>query len=506
VARSRFGINRLRAEQQQAIEAVLAGQDVLAVLPTGFGKSLIYQVPAVLFDRPTIVVSPLIALMQDQEQALRSKRVPVVRLDSTLKVTERRENLARIEKGGSLVILTTPETLESKDVQPALHAAQPRLLCVDEAHCISEWGHDFRPAYLRIGTERKSLGIEQTLALTATATPHVRDDIAKRLKLDNPEIISGSPHRPNLRLAVYTAPGGYKIDHAGRLLRRLRRPGIVYCSTKQAVDEIYTALRRARIPCARYHGGMKKDERTTEQRKFMRKDWRSVMVATSAFGMGIDKPDIRYIMHYQVPASPEQYVQEAGRAGRDGRPSNCILLYDYKDLDIQEYLQTRSRPSGPQLKRVAKALAVWAADGQAVDAKALALSAQVPMTTARSMCAQLEEGGLVIKERGKGYVAQVEPKLLEAGARDLAKRFETERREDARRLRAMSEYAQTEGCRSVFLLQWFGDEDPQPCGNCDRCLEAGHRQKPQGSERRSRRRRGRRGGARRNKGRPDQPS
>jgi ATP-dependent DNA helicase RecQ len=491
VARRRFGIKKLHPEQVAAIEGVLAGRDVLAVLPTGHGKSLIYQVPAMMLDGPTVVISPLIALMQDQEQSLVRRGIPVVRLDSTLRAAERREALARIAQGGALIVLTTPETLESEAARTALMPAKPQLLCVDEAHCISEWGHDFRPAYLRVGAERKALGIKHVLALTATATPRVQRDIAGRLKMKDPTIVLAPPYRPNLELSARLLPGSMKIERAGYVLRRLQRPGIVYCATKKAVDEIYAALVRARIPCGRYHGGMKNDERTAEQKKFMKTGRRSVMVATSAFGMGIDKPDIRYIMHYQVPASPEQYVQEAGRAGRDGKPSRCILLLDPDDLSIQEFLSDKSRPSPAQLKRVAWALAEWAKQGDPMEAKALALSANVPLTTARSLCAQLEEAGLVTKERGQGYLSAVDPAELKAGALDLAKRFEIERRQDVRRLRAMVEYAEGEECRSVFLRKWFGEEDPPVCGNCDRCKSEGVRRpgKKKTRGRRSRKRR-----------------
>ncbi|MHC4612730.1 MAG: RecQ family ATP-dependent DNA helicase [Planctomycetota bacterium] len=468
-SRQRLGITRLHPEQERAIEAVLSGRDTLAVLPTGFGKSLIYQVPALLSDRPTLVISPLLALMRDQEQGLLARDIPVVRLDSTVRPKARREALARIEGGGSLIVLTTPETLETDDAGAAVGRGRPRLLCVDEAHCISEWGHDFRPAYLRIGAERRTLRIPQVLALTATATPRVRTDIARRLRLKDPAEILAPPHRPNLRLEAHYAPGNEKITRAGRILRRLQRPGIVYCATTKAVDEIYTALRRAEIPCARYHGRMRKADREAEQKKFMHRGRRLVMVATSAFGMGIDKRDIRYIMHYQVPASPEQYVQEAGRAGRDGRTSRCILLFDPADLSIQEYLQARSRPNAAQLRRVARALLAWAEENKPVATRDLALSAGVPLTTCRSMCAQLEEGGLIALDTKRRWTAAVEPQALQRGARGLAGRFEIERRQDERRLRAMTEYLETDQCRSVFLRRWFGEDDPPDCGNCDLC-------------------------------------
>jgi ATP-dependent DNA helicase RecQ len=475
---------------------VLAGGDAMAVLPTGFGKSLIYQVPAMLLDRPTLVISPLIALMRDQELSLQRRSVPVVRLDSTLRVAERRQALARIAEGGSLIVLTTPETVESDGARPALLEARPQLLCVDEAHCISEWGHDFRPSYLRLGAEREALDIPQALALTATATPRVQEDIAKRLRLRDPRIVVAPPHRPNLQLSAHLAPGSEKFERAGRILRRLRRPGIVYCATKRAVDETYGALVRARIPCARYHGGMKTAERDAEQQRYMKGGGRLVMVATSAFGMGIDKPDIRYIMHFQVPASLEQYVQESGRAGRDGRPSRCILLLDPADLEIQRYLQSRSRPSPAQLRRVAKALTAYAQEGKTVPARDLALAAGVPITTCRSLCAQLEEGGLIVKQGSRGYETVVEPDELVRQSRDLAGRFEVERRQDERRLRAIQEYAETEECRSVFLRRWFGEDDPPTCGNCDRCRETSAsvpapRRRPRrpGKQRRQRRRR-----------------
>ena len=450
---------------------MLQGRDTVVILPTGYGKSLIYQLPALLLDRPCVVVSPLIALMRDQEHSLKKRSVPVVRLDSTLKAAERRAALERIAQGGQLIVLTTPETLESAAARPALLAAQPALLCVDEAHCISEWGHDFRPAYLRLGAERRALGVPTVLALTATATPRVTADIIERLDLDDPLVLRAPPHRKNLELSVEVTPGGRKPEAAGKLIKGLPRPGIVYCSTTRAVDEIFAALTRARIPAARYHGKMTTPDRDAAQKRYMKPGRRLVMVATSAFGMGVDKPDIRYIVHYQCPGSLEQYVQEAGRAGRDGKLSKCVLLFDEKDLEIQERLSAQGRPKPVQLRRLGEALKAWAEEGRSVSTSELALSAQVPQTTTRSLCAELEQLGLLGVE-DRRWVAKVPPAELARGVEDLAGRFETLRREDSRRLRAVAEYADTEGCRSAFLRRWFGEEDPPPCGICDRCREA----------------------------------
>lgn len=241
-------------------------ETALVALPTGFGKSLIYQVPAMILERPTIVVSPLIALMADQERALKSRGVPVIAVHGRLRSAERRATLERLERGGRLVVLTTPETLESRAVAPCFERARPALLCVDEAHCISEWGHDFRPSYLRLGTARERLGNPVTLALTATATPRVRGDIAERLRLREPAVLLAPAYRENLRLRVDIVPGAEKLRAAGRRIRGLDRPGIIYCATTTAVDQLAGALKRAHIPVVRYHGKMRAPDRAAAQR------------------------------------------------------------------------------------------------------------------------------------------------------------------------------------------------------------------------------------------------
>jgi ATP-dependent DNA helicase RecQ len=467
----------VRPEQTQVIEAVRSGRDAMAVLPTGFGKSLIYQVPAVMADRPTVVVSPLLALIGDQVSALRRRGVPVVRLDSSLRVAERREALARLEEGGALVVLTTPETIESEHTGAAIAAARPWLLCVDEAHCISEWGHDFRPAYLRLGTERARLHDPTVLALTATATPHVQQDIAERLRLRDPLIVTAPPYRENLRFSVQNVPGNLKPAAAGKRLKRLQRPGIVYCATTKAVDAIWTTLQgpgvRHRIPALRYHGKMKAAEREEAQHRFMLPSKRLVMVATSAFGMGVDKPNIRYVLHYQAPGSLEQYVQEAGRGGRDGRPTVCELLFDPADLDIQRFLLEKSRPRSSQLSRVARALEAWAGEDRPVTIAELSISAGVSQNVARSMCAQLEALGVIAIDEERRYRVTRPTADLRAEARRLGHALEVLAREDEKRIQLVHAYATTDECRTVFLRRYFGEADPPRCGVCDRCRAEG---------------------------------
>ena len=482
-ARRTFGI----ASQESAMLTVLRGRDALVALPTGFGKSLIYQVPAMILERPTIVISPLVALMADQEHALKSRGVPVVALQSRLRAAERRAALDRVEGGGRLIVLTTPETLESPATAPCFERARPALLCVDEAHCISEWGHDFRPSYLRLGGARAWLGNPPALALTATATPRVRGDIAERLRLHDPVLLVAPAHRENLRLTVDIVPGPEKFRAAAWRIKALRRPGIIYCATTTTVDQLASALWRAHIPVVRYHGKMGAADRTAAQRQFMQRNRRLIMVATSAFGMGIDKPNIRYIVHHQTPGSLEQYVQEIGRAGRDGHPAHCILLFDPADLDIQERLQTLSRPTVWHLERLESALTAWASEDRAPTAATLAYSAGVPARICEVLLLDLEQAGLIERDPQDRIVIAVRLEAFAVGARDLVVKLKTFRYEGERRLRTLADYAQSKECRSVYLRRYFGEEHPPRCGTCDRC-RASHAAAPRALPLRRRRR------------------
>jgi ATP-dependent DNA helicase RecQ len=504
-AAQRLGIEQLRPEQEEVIAESLAARDALMIVPTGFGKSACYQIPSMLLPKPVVLISPLLALLQDQQQKLVSRDIPCVRLDGTVRGASRRAAIERIGGGGSLLVMTTPETLASPELGALLRATGVSLVAVDEAHCISEWGFDFRPAYRRIGTQLRSIGSPPLLALTATATERVREAIVKSLGMRDPRLVAVSPHRSNLAFEVLRCEGDVRARVLVRLIKRLRRPGIVYCATRREVDMVYTLLRQFRVPAHRYHGGMTAAERETEQTRFMRRGVRTVMVATNAFGLGIDKPDIRYILHYQSPASLEQYVQEAGRGGRDGKKANCILLYDAEDRTIHQALLARSRIRPDQLFKLGTALGAWVGEERNPSLEALALSAELGPRITQALLAKIEEAGFVTVEGSEIHVTDPS-RPIEEDTRGLAGQFERLRTEDTRRLEAIDEYALSRECRAVFLRAYFGEEDDEPCGLCDVCR--GQPKRPTGffaplaapkpPERPKRpRRRGRRGRSRR---------
>ena len=360
---SQFGLASFRAGQRDVISAVMADEDCLCVMPTGGGKSLCYQLPAVARPGLAIVVSPLIALMQDQVTTLQALGLRATFVNSTLDPSEQQARLDELAAGAYDLVYVAAERFRSSRFLEAVRATKLQLLAIDEAHCISEWGHDFRPDYARLGRYRERLGNPPTIALTATATDAVRRDIIDQLGLRDPRVFITGFARPNLHYEVLTPQGQKQKDEALlRFLDEAGRPGIIYASTRKRCEEVAEMIRdQRRLRVGVYHAGLEHDDRRRSQEQFMRGGL-DVVVATNAFGMGIDKADVRFVLHYNLPGTLEAYYQEAGRAGRDGRPSQCLLLYSQGDRFLQEFFIDSAYPPRQIVRQVCEFLRSFAED------------------------------------------------------------------------------------------------------------------------------------------------
>ncbi|UKJ63439.1 RecQ family ATP-dependent DNA helicase [Cellulosimicrobium cellulans] len=460
-AREVFGYRDLRPGQREAISALLDGRDVLLVLPTGAGKSAVYQVPGLELPGPTLVVSPLIALQQDQVRSLLELGDDDARaaaVSSAVPAAERRAALEAAAAGELEFLFLSPEQLANDEVLDAVRAARPSLVAVDEAHCVSTWGHDFRPEYLRVGERLDTLDPRPpVLALTATASPPVREDVAERLHLRDAAVIVRGFARPGIALEVVRAVEAADKDRA--VVERVRTEaehgvGIVYVATRRRTTEVAEALTQAGLRTAAYHGGLRRAERDEAQRRFT-EDELDVVVATSAFGMGIDKPDVRFVVHADVPGSPDAYYQEVGRAGRDGQPAVAVLFYRPEDLGLQRYFAV-GVPDHDDLREVARALGRGGPDDQASPAPGG--RARLPRRLARLRALVADARALAGEDARPAAVADVAHELAEA-----------RRRVDDSRLQMMRAYAETTQCRRQFLLAYLGEDLPEPCGRCDTC-------------------------------------
>jgi ATP-dependent DNA helicase RecQ len=473
--RRQFNLREFRPGQEQVIRDLLGRRDVLAIMPTGAGKSLTYQLTAFELPGVTVVVSPLLALMSDQLLKLRKTGAVAARLDSTETVREKRQTLERIDLGRHKIIYVTPERAASGALKEELGGQKVGLFVVDEAHCVSEWGHDFRPAYLSLKQCVAALPSvypdgkrPPILALTATATPQVAEDIQKQLELSSPDVVHTGFNRPSLAFEVrYAADLKQQVRRLLRLIRRIKGPGIVYCSTVRDVEGLCGALPKLGLRVGMYHGRMGKNERDESQRAFMRNSPR-IMIATNAFGLGVDKPDIRFVVHFNVPGSIEQYYQEAGRAGRDGKPSRCILLYNPTDESVQEFFVGGKYPGKSEMKQVVFAL--HASGGGTL--KEIALAAATSQQKARVVLGVLRDRGFCEELPGTRYEPRGEEPDDEIIGR-AAEEYRRRREADRGKLEAMIRYARTTRCRVKLLLEYFGETGVALCGRCDNCIKYG---------------------------------
>jgi ATP-dependent DNA helicase RecQ len=468
LAREKLGIEKLHPGQLEAIEAVLGGRDTLAVMSTGYGKSAIYQLAGELLGKPTIVVSPLIALQRDQVEAIEEHISPgeAAELNSTVPARRRHELIAALERGEHEFVLLAPEQLAKPEVLAELAATEPSLMVVDEAHCISEWGHDFRPDYLQLGAFAERLGRPTILALTATASPPVRREIVERLGMEGPaEVIRGFD-RPNLHFAVrrFSEAAG-KEAALVRAVAEAPKPGIVYIATRKASEELAAALATAGIAAEAYHAGLPSKHRGQLQDRFMA-DEVEVIVATTAFGMGIDKSNVRFVFHAGPSDSIDSYYQEVGRAGRDGEPAAAVLFYRPEDEAVRHFLAGAGGVDGDDLATVGHA--VEETGGEA-DPVALVERLELSRSKVLEAVGRLEGAGwLEISAAGEVRRTDGGPTLeaaVQAGVRESGERREFDRT----RLAMMRSYAETEGCRRDHILSYFGEEHEIPCFYCDNC-------------------------------------
>jgi ATP-dependent DNA helicase RecQ len=486
VARDLLGFEDFRPGQERAMQSVVGGRDTLAVLPSGAGKSAVYQVAGQLTDGPVLVVSPLIALQRDQVgrlDGLDGLDGAAAQLNSALSAGDQRAALEGLADGTVRYLFLAPEQLAKPEVVAAVADAHPALFVVDEAHCVSAWGHDFRPDYLRLGAVVEQLGHPTVLALTATAAPPVRAEIVERLEMRDPAVVVAGFDRPEIRLEVehHADPNGKDAAVLDRVLAEVgegRVPGIVYSATRRGTEDIAAELGERGLRARPYHAGLRKSEREDTQRAFM-DDELDVVVATTAFGMGIDKPDTRFVVHAEPADSVDSYYQEIGRAGRDGEPALAVLVYRQEDLGLRRFFAA-GVPAEEDLQQVAGLVAAAEAAGleDGVDVQQLREeNGRAATPLARDLNLLEQVSAVVLDEEGAAHPADGSPSPGDAAAaaRELAEHRE---RVDQSRVEMMRGYAETTECRRQFLLGYFGEQLEQPCGNCDNCSAGFSREQP----------------------------
>ncbi|MBS1790990.1 MAG: RecQ family ATP-dependent DNA helicase [Acidobacteria bacterium] len=469
-----FSFSSFREGQADVIRAVMDGRDCVVVMPTGGGKSLCYQLPSLLFPGVTLVVSPLIALMKDQVDALNARQIPATVINSSINFDQQMSRLRAMADGQFRLVYVAPERFRNERFVEALKAVKVSLFAVDEAHCISQWGHDFRPDYLRLRSAIEALGQDggkrpQVIALTATATPKVRDDIAAQLGLRNPASFIAGFDRPNLMLRILPCKTDKeRIARAAQIIERSDGTGIIYTSTRKAVEEVTSQLQSLKLKAAGYHAGLGETVRARVQDSFMSGQLQAI-VATNAFGMGVDKRDLRFVTHYNLPGSIEAYYQEVGRAGRDGLPSVCTLLFNYSDTRTHEFFIGGNFPTPDLIRDVYDCLK--GVDSETVELTAREIAPRIGVRNEmaiNSALVCLEKAGHIERaQAGSGIklLDRVSRMALRVDWTDLAKR----RAAEERKLREMVNYAYHENCLRQFVLRYFGDRKQVANCRCSNC-------------------------------------
>ena len=460
-----LGYDDFRAGQRDVIRSVVSGRDTLVLMPTGGGKSLCFQIPAMLFRGPTLVISPLISLMKDQVDNACRVGIPATFVNSTLTQAEVRERMQGVQNGRFKLLYFAPERAENPRFVEALKAMNVSMLAVDEAHCLSQWGYEFRPSYLKLGALRETLGC-RILALTATATPEVRRDIVTHLRMRKPNVLASGFDRPNLKWHVLSAEKPNEKDALLVKLLRLPRtgPALVFASTRKKVDAISDYLNARGIKSSGYHGGVKAEERTRLQERFMSEE-AGVVAATNAFGMGIDKSNVRLVIHYDMPGSLEAYYQEGGRAGRDGGDSDCVLLHAYKDRFTHEFMIDGAHPAEETVRRVLKLLP------ERITREQLNSVLKLTNTNRRELGSALRilrDAGAVTYEgkQVEGLVTVVRRSVTA----DQLRNSHIARERELVRLARMQGYAYHNACRRMFVMEYFGAKfTAADCSGCDNC-------------------------------------